>query len=199
MGLSFMLRRMNIRNRTQLPTSCSHELPWPSFLALTSFLAPTRLRAKLKNGGVQSFYMESKSGILRGSDGTRAIGDEHIDIYGDWTIQDGNGQKPSQTPPFIQHELVSWLWTFRILHCRPWGHCGLICIHVFTKYCRWLSRSGSSKAFARQSKIVSDAVARHYSSNLPWLGILQTMAHVFLLIVTRHHVWSKTIWVLVAW
>ena len=185
MGLSFIVRRMNIRNRTQLPTSCSHELPWPSFPAPTQF-----------PGGKQSFYMESKAGILRGSDGTRAIGAKHIDIYGDWTIQDGIGQKPSQTPRFVQHELLSWLWTLRIRHCRPWGHCDLICIHVLAKYCRWLSRSGSSRAFARQSKIVSDAVARHDSSNVPWLGILQTMAHVFLLIVTRHRVW--TICVLVA-
>ena len=37
MGLSFIVRRMNIRNRTQLPTSCSHELPWPSFPAPTQF------------------------------------------------------------------------------------------------------------------------------------------------------------------
>ena len=198
MGLPFTVRRMNIRNRTQLPPSCSHELPDPVSRRRPSFLAPTQLRGNLKNGIVQIFYMESKSGFLRGSDGTRAIGAQHIDIYGDWTIQDGIGQKPSQTPRFIQHELLSWLWTFRIRHSRPWGHCDLICIHVLAKYCRWLSRSGSSRACARQSKIVSYAVARHDNSNVPWLGILQTMAHVFLLIVTRHRVWSKTIWVLVA-
>ena len=37
MGLSFIVRRMNTRNRTQFPASCSHELPWPSFPAPTQF------------------------------------------------------------------------------------------------------------------------------------------------------------------
>ena len=43
MGLSFMLRHMDIHNRTQLPASCSHELPRPSFPAPTSYAPTSRM------------------------------------------------------------------------------------------------------------------------------------------------------------
>ena len=74
--------KWNTTSRELLPRAALTQFPGADPVSP----APTQLRANVKNGDVQSFYVESKSGSLRGSDGTRAIGAKHIDDIGDWTI-----------------------------------------------------------------------------------------------------------------
>ena len=64
------------------PTSCLDPVSWRR----PSFPGADPVTCQRQEWRCTEFYVESKSGSLRGSDGTRAIGAKHIDDIGDWTI-----------------------------------------------------------------------------------------------------------------